>query len=449
MQKKDLSKRLFNPLFSLLLIGLPFSKALVSAAFVGLILLSIFTFFQKKTTFKIADNPILILPFFIFLTLLLSLFYSTDLQKGFKILTSQIEFLALPFIFIIQQQLIKNRFVPFLQLFINSTTLAALITFLFFLLPNDITQKIAETIPLLKDYIVHEKTLAFGVYSPFTERLQFSYVICVAIFVQLWLLFKNIKETDSPNKISRQVLNSPRYLKSSRLIILILTLLILGARGAQIGFLVGSMVWLISYFLKYLHPLLINKTNALISFSLLIISLLLFLVVLPFLTYKNIPAVKVRYDQMQWELATFENGTFKDFDYQHFTSIRRLLSWKNSWAIIQKQPILGVGIGDYQQVMEMEYAKDTLGFPVNTQSQFLYFWTVSGLLGLFSFLLLLIYPIWNLFSSKNYWRKVLVSSFILFYSLVFVFDAPLNFQVGGMTFLIFYSLLSLIDQEMN
>lgn len=430
------TKKIFFFSFSLLLIGLPFSKALVSIAFIGLILVSIFTFFQKKPTVRISDNVSLVLPFFIFLTLFISLFYSNDLQKGFKILSSRIEFLALPFIFIVQQKWIKERLDYFLKIFINATSIAAFITFFFFLLPNDLVQKLVETIPLLKDYIVHEKELAFGVYSPFTERLQFSYLIGVALFLQLWLLLKLPK-----------IENQSVLFSIAKCFILFITLLILGARGAQIGFLLASIIWIIGYFLYYLHPILIKKINAFTSYGILILSIFLFLIVLPFLAYKNIPAVKIRYDQMQWELATFDNGTFKDFEYQHFTSIRRLLSWKNSWAIIQEQPILGVGVGDYQQVMKVEYAKDELGFPVNTQSQFLYFWTASGLLGLFSFLLFLLYPIRSVFSTENYWLKVLLLSFISFYSLIFLFDAPLNFQVGGMTFLVFYCLLALLPKN--
>lgn len=414
------------------MIGLPFSKALVSIAFVGLTLVSIYTFFKNKPSFP---NSILwFLPIGLFATMAISLGYSSDFNQGLKILGSQLKFLAIPFIFLVHRDGIKGKMEQYFQLFVTATSFAAFITFLFFLLPSDWVQKIAETIPLLKDYVVREKALAFGVYSPFTERLQFSYLIGVAIFCQLWLLFKRPKRKklfEGINKIA----------------ILFVTLLILGARGAQISFLLASIIWLIGGYFYLIHPSIIQKFHVLFSYAILSLSLLFFLIIAPFIAYKNIPAVKVRYDQMQWEIDTFHNGTYLNYDYTHFTSIRRLLSWRNSWEIIQDNPILGVGIGDYQVEMKKEYAKDKLGFPVNTQSQFLYYWTASGILGLLSLLFLLGYTIIYFLRKSIIPLKLLSLSFLTFYCLLFLFDAPLNFQVGSMTFLTFFSFLAVLQDE--
>ena len=122
---------------------------------------------------------------------------------------------------------------------------------------------------------------------------------------------------------------------------------------------------------------------------------------------------------MQWELGTFQDGTFKNYDYTHFTSIRRWLSWKNSWSIIQENPIYGVGVGDYYTAMEKAYSKDELGFPVNTQSQFLYYWTSAGILGLFALLFLLSYSFIYFIQQKDKSVKLLGCSLIIFYSLIF------------------------------
>lgn len=414
------------------MIGLPFSKALVSIAFVGLVLITIYTFFKNKSSFP---NTILwLLPISLFIASAISLSYSTNINQGFKVLGSQVKFLAIPLIFLVHRHGIKGRIVQYFQLFITTTSFAAFLTFLFFLLPNDLVQKIAEAIPLLKDYVVHEKTLAFGVYSPFTERLQFSYLIGVAIFCQLWLLFKRPprrKIIEGGNKIG----------------ILFVTLLILGARGAQISFLIASIIWVIGGYLHFIHPPIIQRFNRIFSYGILGLSLVLFLIVTPFIAYKKVPAVKVRYEQMQWEIGTFQDGTYVNYDYTHFTSIRRLLSWKNSWAIIQENPILGVGAGNYQTEMQKEYAKDKLGFPVNTQSQFLYYWTASGILGLLSLLFLFGYTFLVFLKEKNTPLKLLGLSFLTFYSILFLFDAPLNFQVGSMTFLTFYSFLLVLQDE--
>lgn len=425
---------------------------MVSIAFVGLVLISVYSFFKNKrfiTNHRESASRTsssgstrstkhfeyhLLLPILLFIATVISLFYSANINQGLKVLGSQFKFLAIPFIFLVHQQGIKGRICQYLQLFLTATSIAAFLTFLFFLMPSEWVQRITETIPLLKDYIVQDKALAFGVYSPFTERLQFSYLIGVAIFFQFWLLF---------NRAQNSSLLKPLV----RIGILMITLLILGARGAQISFLIASIVWIIGGYFYFIHPKLIQKFSSFLSYSILGLSLVFFLIITPLIAYKEVPAVKVRYDQMQWEIGTFRDGTYPNYDYTHFTSIRRLLSWKNSWSIIQDNPIIGVGIGDYQAEMKKAYAKDQLGFPVNTQSQFLYYWAASGILGLLGLLFLLGYAGINVMRQKVPALRFLGLSFIIFYSLLFLFDAPLNFQVGSMTFLTFYSLLAILNSK--
>ncbi len=436
MASKTGSKNVFHFLFSSLLISLPFSKALASIAFVGLILVALWIFLVKKKSILIRQNRLLILPVFIFLSLLTSLFNSSNLNAGLKILWSQIDFVAIPFIFLIGQSLITKRQPFYLKIFVYASSIAALITSSFSLLPEPLIVDITAAIPLLKDYVVHEKRWAFGAYSPFIDRLQFSYLIVLAFFFQLWLVcFKRKKSSDQYKSVVDFL--SAVFI----LIILLITLLILGARGAQIGFLFGLTVWITGSYLYFLHPILIKKIGAFFSYSLLIMGWLFFTIISPYMAYKNIPAVQVRYNQMNWELQTFKDGTFKNYSYTHFTSIRRLLSWKNSWELIKKHPLLGVGIGDYKKEMAKEYERDHLGFPVNTQSQFLYYWASTGVLGLGFLGVLLAGSLIYFLKQKDYWLKVLATSFFCFYGLVFLLDAPLNFQVGGMSFLVFYGLL--------
>lgn len=440
----------------------------MSIAFVGLIIVSIFSFFQNR---KLAlTNRLFLFPIALFFSLAISLFYSNGFTKGLDILLSQIKFLAIPPIFLINQSVIKERFQYYIQLLINATTIATFITFIFFLLPVELTQYIAANVPLLKDYIVHEKSLAFGVYSPFTERLQFSYLIGVAVFLQLCLVFEGFVNNPSsspqpPPEGEKNLTNTTSFFRHSKvlktlgrqkttgllkIIVLFITLLILGARGAQLSFLVASIIWIIGGYFYFIYPRLLKKMNTFFAYAFLLVGLIFFLIIAPFFAYKKIPAVKIRYDQMRWEIGTFQDGTFKKYEYIHFTSIRRLLSWKNSWRIIQENPILGVGIGDYQTAMEKEYTKDDLGFPVNTQSQFLYYWAAAGLISLLIFISFLSYAFLVFFRQQDFALKLLGCSFIVFYSLIFLFDAPLNFQVGAMTFLIVYCLLiSKINQQPN
>ena len=97
--------KIFHALFCLLLIGLPFSKAVVSIAFVGLVLITIFTFFKNKPSFP---NSILwLLTIGIFAAMAISLSYSTNINQGLTVLGSQFKFLAIPLIFLVHRYGIK------------------------------------------------------------------------------------------------------------------------------------------------------------------------------------------------------------------------------------------------------------------------------------------------------------------------------------------------------
>ncbi|MEM6316883.1 MAG: O-antigen ligase family protein [Bacteroidota bacterium] len=411
----------FHWTFCLLLVGLPVSKAIVSIAFVGLLLIVTYRLVSKQS----APFPsiLLAIPVILFCVLGLSLFYTTNLKEGWKTLISYSKLLAIPLIFWQGQTVIRKRFSFYLKILVASTTLAALLTLILFLLPSEITKNITANLPILKDYIQHQKTYAFGAYSPFIDRLQFSYLIAVSFFLQLWMGL-------------RQKFSIPQLIILG---ILLTTLLILGARGAQISFLLASAVWLVYYFF-----FLVKKySRSLLAYGILISTILMVIIAFPKLAYDYVPAVKMRYDQMLWEIGTFRDGTFRNYDYTHFTSLRRWLSWKNSWALICENPILGTGIGNYQTAMADVYQKDGLGFPVNTQSQFLYFWTAAGLLAFLAFLMLLLYPVYHLYKEKNSLFKGFSFAFLTFYLLIFLFDAPLNYQVGSLTFLIIYGFVAI------
>lgn len=435
----------FTLLFSLFLGMLPFSKGVAAAAYVLLLILSCVRIFFKKYFFrttavqqvalaKVYDansKKSLLAPFFLYLALLLSLLYTTDYQSGIRLLVSQSKMLGIPFIFLVNHDLLLQKNDTYLLFFIRVTSLAALITFSFFLLPSSTVAAIAAAIPLLKEYVVHEKVYAFGAYSPFLDRLQFSYLLGGAFFLALWRLLK----------LTNQARRFSDYLY---LVIPFLCLLILGARGAQLGFLIGGGVWLIGIYLYYVHSVLKISLGGLLSYSILLLGLFLTTCCLPFLIYKQVPAVKMRYDQLRWEIGTFQDNTYQNYNYIYFTSARRFLSWRNSWQIVQQQPLLGVGIGDYEAEMKAIYQQDQLGFPVNTHSQLLYYWTCAGILGIGLFLLIWGHWFYCMLRATDYWTRILACSFFAFYTFVFLLDAPLNFQVGAMTFWFFYAYIGLM-----
>ncbi len=437
-------KFLFHLFFSVFLISLPFSKGVASTVYVGLLILSAFSLLQKKWNANRVDQPpviedntslkivkkIFLLPCLLFIVLASSILYSEDVTKGIKELISQSKIIGIPLIFYANLFLIHKRYYGYVNMLIRAVSIAVGTTFVLFLLPDSIVQQITDLVGM-KEYVVHEKRQAFGAYSPFVDRLQFSYLIVLAIFLELWIIFHLA--------VGQRL---PYFFRNSTLILLLIGLIILGARGAQLGFILGISIWVIGIFYQYGYPHLKTKWGGSIAILIGTIGLLVSTIIFPLIAYKTIPSIQTRYNQMTWELGTFQDGTYKNYDYTHFTSVRRLLSWKHTWEIIQEQPILGVGLGDYDKTMSIAYQNESLKFPVNTHNQYLYYWASGGILALGAFMLIYLYWLYQCACAEKYWTTVLSGAFFAFYFLVFLLDAPLNYQVGSMTFWLGYSIIS-------
>lgn len=427
-------KTFFHILFGLFLISLPFSKGVNSVAYVGLLLLSFGGLFFRKPNFaplKKGVFPASVLFFMLFA----SCFYSTNTEEGMAVLLSQSKMLGLPLLVAINADLIQKRYHGYIFIWIRGVVIAACITLLLLLLPTLFVQELVNATQFLQEYIAHEKIYAFGAYSPFIDRLQFSYLIVLAFFLECWSTYQ---------------LSPPRafpYLPINfHTSILLITLIILGARGAQLGCIAGIGVWIIGIYFQYGHSIVANQYGSSLSYLLLIGGLGITTFVLPYIAYKTIPPLQERYNQLLWEIGTYQDGTIQNYEYTYFTSIRRWLSWKHSWELVQQSPIMGTGIGDYRMAMEQAYAKDQLQFPMNTHSQFLYYWVSGGLLALLAFIGLWCYWLYQGFQQPFYWKKVLFSAIFIFYILVLLLDAPLNFQVGATTFWMIYALL-LVEED--
>lgn len=430
-------KTIFHVLFALFLIALPFSKGIHSVAYVGLLVLSIGgLFFRNHRGFVIGDLKKIVFPVLIlFIALAISLLYSQHISEGIDLLISRSKMIGVPLLIALNIDLIRKRYHSYLFIFIRGITIASGITLLFFFLPECITQIITGATQYLQDYIVHEKKYAFGAYSPFIDRLQFSYLVALAFFLECWSIY----HLAPPKRFPYLPINV-------HTILLFFALLILGARGAQLGFVLGLGIWIVGIYWHYGHPKIKERQGAVLSYLLVIGGLGIITIILPYLAYKTIPTLQERYNQLTWEIGTYQDGTIQEYDYTHFTSIRRLLSWQHSWELIQEQPVLGTGIGDYKVALEKKYQTNKLDFPLNTQSQFLYYWVSAGLLALLSFIGLWGYWLWQGIRQKQYWKTVLFLSIFIFYLFVLLLDAPLNFQVGAMTFWLVYALL-LVEED--
>lgn len=404
-----------------LLIGLPFSKAVASLAVVGLLLGALW----KIRQFRHANQEyVFYTPVIIFIVLTVSLLYSTNFSSGWDHLYRQNPMLLFPFIILTDRLLFSNRLTTYFRYFVYAVAVVCLITLFFYFIPSSLAEVITERLSFLKPYQAPEIQDAFGAYSPFLDRLHFGYMIGIACLVQLWLIFKY----------------SFTWMQGLVFLTLGATMLILGARGAQIGLLLAVSVWTIWWTWSYLQ---FYSPNRYMSGLFISLSLILLLIV-PYLAYQYLPAVQTRYNQLIWEVQTFYDGTYLRFSYTHFTSLRRILSWQSMWEIVMQQPILGVGIGDYNDTLKSIYLEKHADFPPNTHQQFLFYWGAAGLAGFLAFCMSFVVFLIHSLRINSLPSKVLGVCFFTFFFVVFLLDTPLLYQAGSMSFWLFYLLLSLL-----
>jgi len=415
-------------LFTLLFIALPTSKGLASTAVTGLLILSLAKLLIKSKNLPARLDFWFYSPWVLLCLLIISFFLSEDKATAWSVLYRQNTLLILPLAFWLFRDLLQKHYLRYLNLFIASISFCSILTLTFFFLPESTTINLVSKLSFLQDYVVHEKQSAFGNYSPFLDRLHFSYLLGTALFLQLFLGLK------------KSFFSLPQIIYAGLFGLNLACFLILGGRGAQLGFLASASIWIVVVYWKYVHHQITKKVSKQLSISFLSTGLIISLLVLPYFLYQTVPAIQDRYRQLKWEIGTYQDNTFTNYPYEHFTSLRRIMSWKYNWEMIQDRPILGRGIGDYQNELQQLYNRDEIKIPVNSHQQLLYFWVTTGLLGFLTFAFILFVFLRKGFQQKSLLLKALMLSFSLFYFIVFLFDTPLLYQTGGIAFWAFFLL---------
>src|SRR5690606_36508099 len=130
-------------------------------------------------------------PALIFAMLLSGMLYTEDLQNGWKVLKHQHRFFIIPLLFLAHAQLLQQHFRKLTLAFILATSAAAAFIVLLYLLPEETVRTLANSTKLMLSYPDNVHRAAFGLYSPFIDRLQFSSLTAVAIFSSLYLFIIN------------------------------------------------------------------------------------------------------------------------------------------------------------------------------------------------------------------------------------------------------------------
>lgn len=408
--------------------SLPLFKSFASIAEGALIILSLWpgTFSGfKPTVLKYKAVAAIAL---VFVMLLWGMFYTEDLHAGWKVLKHQHRFLVIPFLFLAHATLLQKNFKKLVFTFVVATSLACAFTCALYFLPESMVKQLANSSKLFIDYPDNADRTAFGLYTPFIDRIQFSSIVAVAIISSIFLLVSQHK----------------RNLLFLALPLLFYTLLILGGRGGQLALFVACLVYAAALAVSEIAPRLSVRFGKLKTYSLLGLAGLILFIGLPLLSLKMVAPIQNRMKQTLWEISVFEDNTYRNFDYVHFTTFRRIVSIKNMWEVVKQNPWLGVGTGDYKTEITAVYAQKTPEMEVNTHSQYLLFWAMSGIFGLLLFLAVLGYWLFSLHRNQQLYFYGL--AFLVFYLVNMLPDSVLATQVDSM---VFCSFLALIGLQVN
>ncbi len=417
----------YHILVGLFVVSLPTSKAANSIT-LGLLCVVSFIILLKKHQPTRWFVPAL-WPVLFFLLYIPSLAVSEDLTQGLWFLYRQVIYLALPVSLYLCRAFWMPHIHQYFKWFIISNAAASVITLIFFALPEPTVVTITDTIPGLMDYVQMSSRIKFGLYSPFIDRLHFAYLLGMSLLCLIYFFSRG-------HRAEWQVFST---------ITISITFLLLGGRGAQLGLLFGAVIWISWYSGQYLsgqYPHYSLLQRRLIQQFI----VLVYLITVPLLVYNVLGPVKTRYQQLFWELKLIQNGDYRNWDYQHFTSLRRLLSVKHHLTLIRENFMFGTGIGDFRKDLKTAYAADhSMGIQIdpNANNKFLFILANTGLLGLIIFLGTLFGIAKQIYITPDMPLRHLAFAFSIFIVVSWLFDIFTVYQVGASFFCFFVTLFLL------
>ncbi|MDA8905294.1 O-antigen ligase family protein [Candidatus Thioglobus sp.] len=362
--------------YQILLITLAFLMPLTvfggNLVVVIICLLWIFSGGYKSKIHEIINNKLMIASIAFFTLHVIGLAWTEDLNWGLHIVHKMWYFIGLfPILFtIVKKDYIKYYVAAFLLAIAVTEIFSYLVWF--------------EVIPQFKNATVRNPT-------PFMSHISYNPILAFAIYLVLHEVFFN-------NDLGK----SKFFLYSFFAITMIFNMFITGGRAGQVMFFAMLLV-LIFQFFNY------EKIKSLF-FTLILIPGIFFI------AYQSSQLFEVRVNSAINDIVTYE--------VQSNTSVGKRINYMlNSWDIIKKNPLIGVGTGDFPSEFKQnsitninrEYTTST-----NPHNMYNLVFVQLGLVGIISFLLIFYYQIKQSFSSSSrFIRDVGITMPLLFLVIMF------------------------------
>lgn len=403
-------KNLILVLFCLLIVGIFFSKAILSIILGILLLIGIFTKSEQEVKFglnthslalkNIKERGIAFFGFAIyFVWICLSGIWSQNLDSYQSEIISKLLYIGIPAIFIVTPKL-EMKDVKLLHYFLIGIVVFCYLLVLLAYIPN---------FEIINESIGRGKAIPTPI-----DHVRFSMISSYTILATIsLLLFYNA---------------SPREKNVLLVITVFLIILqhILAVRTGLALLYIGIGIIILLLILK--------RANYILGFSILGL-----VIILPIIAYLLVPSIKqkVEYTMNDWSVALKGDSVGKSYsDSDRITSI------KNGIAVWQKSWLFGVGAGDYYIEMEREYKNfGPLAKRLLPHNQFIRTGMAYGLIGNILLLFAMLLPFYKRKQRSNilliiligiYLFSFLVESNLERYYIMIFFFLFLGFNIQGM-----------------
>ncbi|WP_033418133.1 O-antigen ligase family protein [Cytophaga aurantiaca] len=370
------------------LVGIFFSRAMISIGMIGIVLIFILTkSWEKSFSFRSTDPILFFLAPILFIYVLGGI-WTENHSYWLDRIVVKLPLLFLPLGAWAIKDILRQCTIDLLILiFISLCAATALGSFVYYILHfKEVTEsyKHAKTIPTI------------------IEHIRFSLLLAVAVFASIQAYFHSNLLTTKKQKNSVAALG----------LFIFIFLHVLSIRSGLLALYATGFVWLIVYVVQ----------SGKKKFLLVLPAGLGFLV----LMYFFVPSLHNKANYMVRDISQFATGK----SVNNYSDGNRLLSMKIGTEVGLEHPIIGVGSGDVQDAMSAVYKNEYPDIDKRNwlipHNQFVYMFTALGSIGLLIFIACLIYPLFNRdILSDIFCLAVLVSSYTSFLS-----ESTLEIQQG-------------------
>ncbi len=355
----------------LLLIGLFWSKFLLSLSMILLILAAIGTSDWMRDLQRLLQNKALWASTGIFIVIALACCCNKNQDESLERLRLAIPYLLLPAALGFLPPFSARALGRLIYALVIMATISSIVVLVNYVLNY---AEIQESLRVSK-----------AIPTPQKDHIRFSLSICWAFFAGAWLC-------SSYYHIFTQKIGA--WLLGCALLFLAITLHILAVRSGLLAFYAGIFIC-ITY-------LIINQKRYVLGLGLLSI-----LVAAPIVAYHYLPSFHAKV-----HLSLYNWHQYKEGNIGGLSDTQRLLSYQIALEVAADRPWRGVGLGDLHDALAEVYARNypqqKVMFPHN---QFLSLYAGAGILGLSAFLFCFFFP---LFYAGAY-RQWL---FLVFFTLI-------------------------------